>query len=488
MEQFFELFGQMALIASSVDANVVRKHMHRRVKLNLAINGRLETLLRVRSFDLRSLVHLVHTCAILGLDSKEAAQIMERVHDDILLKYLKPVGEARIAAEKRKAARLGDNNIEGETEETGCDWIKEDLEDAETKVPLDHDRIIGKSDEILGFEEWVFLVWTMCETNHQLILAEKFCKAILEHRYYSEEADPEALIKNPSSDPAVQESLVKLAWSLCVIGEEVPLPLLYELESYGLPGDALLGMTQPVAYEVARQWRVLEETAFSDRRTTVRAKSAIELEDEKLAMENEKEKNQHVEPLPEEIKSWLKLVRTTMRISLYKSDGPTAAARRRSKNLRKEGRPFPHDTWLSDILIQLRVPHERGYVIDNLHRVPIAFIKGDSINKNSNLNKLNPSQNHNLKACIDVLDFTDLTVVSRRTSGGAKLRRRQLMDQGWIVLETDLKTLWTQVYQKTLRNFVSKMVRNLDFGQEGYQQSHEYRGVNPLAADILDGY
>ena len=71
----------------------------------------------------------------------------------------------------------------------------------------------------------------------------------------------------------------------------------------------------------------------------------------------------------------------------------------------KDYRP---DEWISDALLQMRVQHETNFVVENLHKVPIALPKK--------------------RVVIDVATFTDMQVPSLKLTGTAMVRRRQMKD------------------------------------------------------------
>ncbi|CAD7935047.1 unnamed protein product [Amoebophrya sp. A120] len=127
---------------------------------------------------------------------------------------------------------------------------------------------------------------------------------------------------------------------------------------------------------------------------------------------------------------------------------------------------YPYDIWLSDALVSLKIPHVKNFVVDNLHKVCIAF-----------------PEYKTLVDCLDARDLlctTGLNTTDLRVTGSAILRRRQLIDRGWVVLETDLRMLHTKMREKCIRSYVSELVGDL-----APLKVHKFTGQDQMAAEVL---
>lgn len=231
-------------------------------------------------------------------------------------------------------------------------------------------------------------------------------------------------------DPRPQAtSLLRFAWALTVLNEEVPNVLFIELHS-------LLGGSLPSDWS-GNGMRQLQEVALQRGLTqqASRTQTSSQAYDSQPDLVQRKEAE-----LPTEVAEWLALALEAPREDLYAAQQPPRAQRRR----RGVGaKPYSYEQWLSVALSQLRIPHQAGGIVA-CHRAAVVFRQE--------------------KHVIDVLDLQDLTAPAGRVTGSAELRRRQLMTLGWAVHSVTLRELYDAVKTGSTRFLVSKLLSSFNPG------------------------
>ncbi|CAK0880325.1 unnamed protein product [Prorocentrum cordatum] len=228
-----------------------------------------------------------------------------------------------------------------------------------------------------------------------------------------------SLAAGACSGPLPGEALLRLAWALVALNEELPAALLEELH-------AAFGGSLPEG-RCGTGLRLLQDVAQHHGL----AKGAAERLPELPSAQ---------EQAPAEVVEWLSLAREVPRGDLFASQQPPRA-QRRERRLAMPHHAYPYEQWLSGALRSLRIPHEAGAPIGP-HRVAVKFRR----------------QRH----AIDVLGLADISAPSRRTRGAAEVRRRQLMQLGWVVHPLTIFDLYNAVRSGSARLLVSKLLSSFD--------------------------
>eukprot|EP00392_Amoebophrya_sp_AT5.2_P001783 g1788.t1 len=537
-ESFFSLLSELAALPrGSRQHAMVRTVVHRRPRVLEYLTMRMDAFLGMggtsssttaasgggsaaggvaagdgKKLDLRSAIALLEKLVVLGIDTRHArflfAFVEERVNFGLGMRKMRTNGK-NAAAGGSRAAR-----------------------DDEGEASFRATSVSAAEFDNLSTSELVDLAYCFCEANWNLPVARSIV------RHVKKQADANAHDDQLSHD---QAALVKLAWCQAVLNEEV-CPKVVEKAFETLPNQNLMRMAQMAAFE-AGEGLTVEDLRKKQRSLNEQNKWAddcVEEEEQEEAYfhadrpeaDRRADANRAPPPLEQRRLSSVLKVREYLRSEVFSGYSPGAMAAsssragvsRQNKQAEKvRPKEYGYESWLSDALISLRVPHEKGFVVDNLHKVAVAFnvedwcgrehvdapLKFSRSRAASSSRKYRGcrSKSHNLDEdgnageaarrgtaqhlahdyyCIDVLDATDLAAPSLRPSGTAVLRRRQLVELGFVVLETDLRILWKHMREKTIRSYVSghlvpaNLAEDLDAGS----RAGEYKKEDPLMIEI----
>ncbi|KAL8273943.1 hypothetical protein Esti_002122 [Eimeria stiedai] len=379
--EFLRLIGCLAALQAG-DRLLVRSHIQRRLKVQAALSRQLETMSNV-ALDPDSKAALLFACAQLGFCDDAVSKMTDELQHQL------ETEEALISLPSL------------------CHFLW-----ANTEMNLN----LGWTRSVLRYllaRRYSCLSETA--SSGELLKPEDreaFCKAAGLGPYRGGELLPrlstsqsklgphhEAEGDNAEGTAALAESLLRLAFVCVSLGEEAHLmALLKEIASLyegRLPSDLLLG--QQVALHV-------NELGGPSSRS--KGPSAL-------------------------LKDWVSLVLGAPRHDVYHRGGAGSKANR----LRVKDYNF--DAWLSEPLIQMRIPHKTIFVVKGIYRVSVAF----------------PLEKH----LIDVLTFQDLLAPSGKPTATAELRQRQLALLGWTVHSVHLRCLYTAVLDCNLRSFVAQI-------------------------------
>ncbi|CAD7929169.1 unnamed protein product [Amoebophrya sp. A25] len=515
---------------------LLRTAIHRQPRILTALLERMGPMLE-DGIDARSGIELVRILASMGIDTRHTRWLIQFLEDRLLpapsripasfqRKHAEQDPEAETGSEQRpptdesKARRQERHH--SEVDHTSS--VVEDQASCVMGQPPDFDTFLNnatssKADTLGGgagmfdgvvdvdvtrkpsnavgdpnslqMDEWIDLCWSLCELNWNLAFARRVVNRVLriassmptcsgDHATagdgvveFSSPDEGEGEKQNSSSmslyrlSEASPAAVLKFAFCFAVLSERMPSIVIAEVVRNGLPMDKLMPLAQPVAFEI--QEDDVTDLARLDGRTEMvrqegEGRVAEDSRDEhrlgELSSGSESDPCLMNEMTPLQMKTleWRAQVRGYLRDELHGNSRPARAERQRDKVRPKE---YPHETWLSDTLVTLRTPHQRSFLVDNLYRVAIAF------------------SDH--KTCIDVLDARDTSAPDRRMCGAAVLRRRHLHELGWVVLETDLRTLWKHMRDKTIRSYVSELVGDLTA-----LKMHRFANPDPIMKEIFD--
>jgi len=93
-----------------------------------------------------------------------------------------------------------------------------------------------------------------------------------------------------------------------------------------------------------------------------------------------------------------------------------------------------HERWLSDLLIQMRVPHQSPFVVAGMYHLPVAFPQASLL--------------------LEVVGPIDTASPSQRPLGSTVLRRRQLTAMGWRCEELASHAVQKAVMNGTLQDLL----------------------------------
>ena len=383
LDLFLRLLGQLAGLVDRglYTREAVKTHLHRRPKVQAAINARVEEAMTALELDARSGVALFHCLAILGMDSEKTRDLLVRIEDQVMT-YPAVTEEE---GEQGVQEILEGGEVEGGEASWEAGKVVRVLGGGSASAPRAPPQpcrdlsLIPDEDPSwcdfagphqLGFDDWAFLAWGLCESNWRPEWAEKILLQLAEERWGGGEPPsshpsgqettrqsqspgamssprPDSPVRSPQ--PASQEALVKLGWSFAVRNLPCPVALLEELaEQDQLPKDDLLRFAQPLAHDVLKT-----------RRAAYRSTGGSCSEG-------------YYKNLTEKAKIWLKDTKDCLRSDVHLPVRAPLKERRRTPLRPKE---YPHDTWLADVLASMQLSHNRNYVISNLYRAPIAFPK-----------------------------------------------------------------------------------------------------------------
>ncbi|PHJ24579.1 kynurenine 3-monooxygenase and-related flavoprotein monooxygenase family protein, partial [Cystoisospora suis] len=133
------------------------------------------------------------------------------------------------------------------------------------------------------------------------------------------------------------------------------------------------------------------------------------------------------------LREWMETVLAAPRFDVFHEN----TQKFRTNDARLRVKDFNYDNWITEPLVQMRIPHKKTFVMRNIYRVSAAF----------------PLERH----LIDVLTFQDLLCPSNRPSGTAELRQRQLSLLGWTVHSVHLRSLYNALTSGNLRFVVASI-------------------------------
>lgn len=206
------------------------------------------------------------------------------------------------------------------------------------------------------------------------------------------------------TDPVPAEALLRMAWVFAAVNEEVPIPLLQELHLLykGLLPSDVTGVSLELLQSVALHCRLGPQGG---------AVSG--------------------DPISRELQEWLDLVAEAPRDDFFMKAPPRTRSRGRQDGAQHR---LP-ERWLSATLAELKIAHKVGA---RIHAYRVAIKLGRQV--------------------FDLRTLADLSAPAGRTLGTAELRRRHLVQLGWVVHPITLKDIQDSLQTGTLRLFVSKLL------------------------------
>ncbi|PFH34730.1 hypothetical protein BESB_067630 [Besnoitia besnoiti] len=434
LRDFLRTLGCLASL-SSVNRLLLRTHIHRRQKVQKALSNKLAILAnacdsgdgrgaeagradaqgeketRKRRRDIQSRIVILHACAKLGFHDENVARILDDVQQAV--------------------------EVEG---------------------------------QLLSLPAFCYLVWALAETNAKIGWTRSLLRYALHRRYSGASAPPLLQLVQDREAYARMHDLASYA------GGELFLSSYSPGEVGGREGErpAESGgkeeRNEPGGHEEVLARR--EEEASRDKEVGQAllklAFAAVVLGEEEFLIPLLEEAVERLRgALPVEILNaqqvclhvrdlaappprlspalaeWIETVLSTPRYDVF-FESPQKF---RLLDRRLRVRDFNYDKWITDPLIEMRVPHKSTFVVSNIYRVSAAF----------------PLEKH----LIDVLTFQDLLCPSNCPSGTAELRQRQLSLLGWTVHSVHLRSLYNALAHHNLRYLVSSIAAS--FSEEARQ-------------------
>ncbi|KAL8426620.1 hypothetical protein ACSSS7_008050 [Eimeria intestinalis] len=368
--EFLRLIGCLAAL-QAVDRLLVRSHIHRRHKVQAALSKQLETLSSV-ALDTDSKAALLFACSQLGFCDDAVIRTMHALRGtpDNRLGRFEPTMHAEVAGGMNSINSISSISSSSSSMILPMGLMSEDLQ-----------HQLETEETLISLPSLCHFLWANTEMNLNLGWTRSVLRYLLTRRYSNssrdslsgeilEPKDREAFCKAEGLGPyrggevlpslstpesklgphhqaegdsaegiaALAESLLRLAFVCVSLGEETHLiSLLEEAASlYGgrLPSDLLLG--QQVALHV----------------TDLRGGPS-----------------QRSGGFSASLKDWLSLVLGAPRHDVYHHK----AGERGAKANRLRVRDYNYDAWLSEPLIQMRIPHKTVFVVKGIYRVSVAL-------------------------------------------------------------------------------------------------------------------
>ncbi|OEH74670.1 hypothetical protein cyc_08686 [Cyclospora cayetanensis] len=319
------------------DRLLVRTHIHRRLKVQAALSTHLEKLSAMAALDPDSTAALLFACAQLGFADdavlKMAGGLQHKVEMEgellsliSLCHFLWANTEMHISLGwTRSVLRYMLTRRYGETETPSFSGVS---------LLAPKEREMFSAAHALGG-------YRGGEVLPRLLCAGGEASAKKGNPQDEDEGKEEERVQDAAGKTALAESLLRAAFSCVSLGEEDHLlPLMEEVASlYGnrLPSDLLLA--QQVSLHVSR---------FAG---------------PPLAGEPRR-------PSPQ-LREWLSLVLGAPRYDVYHKGAPRNKYGPGTSRLRVKD--YNYDAWLSEPLIQMKIPHKVTFVVGGIYRVSAAF-------------------------------------------------------------------------------------------------------------------
>lgn len=97
-----------------------------------------------------------------------------------------------------------------------------------------------------------------------------------------------------------------------------------------------------------------------------------------------------------------------------------------------------YDSWISECLISMKIPHKALHIVENVYRVSVSF----------------PIESH----ILDVITFKDMLAPEGKIRASALLRQRQLQYMGYGICSVKLSNLYRAIKEKSAKNFIARAI------------------------------
>ncbi|AFZ81705.1 hypothetical protein BEWA_011230 [Theileria equi strain WA] len=113
-----------------------------------------------------------------------------------------------------------------------------------------------------------------------------------------------------------------------------------------------------------------------------------------------------------------------------------------TKNNKRHVLEIDHESWISECLISMKIPHKAIHVVENVYRISVSF----------------PVEKH----LIDVITFKDMLAPDGKIRASALLRQRQLQYLGYGISSIKLPSLYQAIKEKTAKNLIAKVISDFN--------------------------